>query len=337
MPVQKFSTDYSGYSIEELQDALAMISRELNYLLNGNLDDDNVRANTITAGSVFAENIDTTNAKIGAAQIDDLTVGTNVAIGTAEDSAGVTTIVGNTITSGYISALSLTVGTEIGLGTAQDSAGVTTIVGNTVTTGFVNALSITAGSVAANNISAGTITGSILQTAASGTRLVINTSGGGNIKYYDSSGTEKGSIYLDSSNLLLYGNTYVTVQGGSTASLNAPNTYMYNTSHFGGSSANVVQISSSSADYYDGNGGATQIATRGWVSGSYMPQTWITNTYESHTHGTGSTGSDTTAAHNHAFLDTDYIQCYDSGGAATVKKAWVPFAGDAHTHSIGTP
>ena len=302
MPVQKFSTDYSGYSIEELQDALAMISRELNYLLNGNLDDDNVRANTITAGSVFAENIDTTNAKIGAAQIDDLTVGTNVAIGTAEDSAGVTTIVGNT-----------------------------------VTTSFVNALSITAGSVSANNISAGTITGSILQTAASGTRLVINTSGGGNIKYYDSSGTEKGSIYLDSSNLLLYGNTYVTVQGGSTASLNAPNTYMYNTSHFGGSSANVVQISSSSADYYDGNGGATQIATRGWVSGSYMPQTWITDTYESHTHGTGSTGSDTTAAHNHAFLDTDYIQCYDSGGAATVKKAWVPFAGDAHTHSIGTP
>jgi len=34
----------------------------------------------------------------------------------------------------------LVVGTNVDLGTAQDSAGVTTIIGDTVTTSFVNAL-----------------------------------------------------------------------------------------------------------------------------------------------------------------------------------------------------
>lgn len=53
-------------------------------------------------------------------------------------------IISNTINASSIKTGSLVVGTNVGLGTAQDSAGVTTIVGNTVTTGFVNALSITA-------------------------------------------------------------------------------------------------------------------------------------------------------------------------------------------------
>ena len=314
MPVQKFSTDYSGRTIEELQDALAMISRELNYLLNGNLDDDNVRANTITAGSVFAENIDTTNAKIGAAQIDDLTVGTNVAIGTAEDSAGVTTIVGNTITSGYISALSLTVGTEIGLGTAQDSAGVTTIVGNTVTTSFVNALSITAGSVSANNISAGTITGSAFQTATAGARVVISTAGVLQLKYNDTTLVEYGGS-----------GSYGWIGAASNLRIDA------------GDTVSIGEYSSSislNCDSYYADGSAnTEIATRGWVSGSYMPQTWITNTYESHTHGTGSTGSDTsTASHNHGITNGTKLMV-DGGGTVT----YVTYGGDTHSHSIGTP
>ena len=168
-----------------------------------------VNALSITAGSISASDITAGTIDAEVVTISNLTVGTNVGLGTAEDSAGVTTIVGNTITSGYITALSLVVGTEIGLGTAedsagvttivgdtitsgyiqalslvvgteiglgtaQDSAGVTTIVGNTVTTGFVNALSITAGSIAAENISAGTITGSKIQTdAVNNFRLVL--------------------------------------------------------------------------------------------------------------------------------------------------------------------
>lgn len=49
------------------------------------------------------------NMVIGTAFIESLIVGTNVAIGSAEDAAGVTTIVGNTITTGYVDALEITV------------------------------------------------------------------------------------------------------------------------------------------------------------------------------------------------------------------------------------
>ncbi len=81
-----------------------------------------------------------------------------------------TTIVGNTITTGYITALGLVVGTEIGLGTAEDAAGVTTIVGNTITTGYVDALEITA----VGAVTAGSLTGLTVQTAVAGQRVVID-------------------------------------------------------------------------------------------------------------------------------------------------------------------
>lgn len=92
-------------------------------------------------------------------------------------------IVANSINASKITAGQLIVGTNVGLGTAQDSAGVTTIIGNTVTTSFVNALSVTAGSVAAENITGttisgktitgATITGSTLQTGTSGYNINI--------------------------------------------------------------------------------------------------------------------------------------------------------------------
>lgn len=86
--------------------------------------------------------------------------------------------------AGVANLSGLVVGTNVGLGTAQDSSGVTTIIGNTVTTGYVNALSVVAGSVAAENITGSTITGLTVQTAASGARVVM---GGGAewIKFYD--------------------------------------------------------------------------------------------------------------------------------------------------------
>ena len=63
-----------------------------------------------------------------------------------------------TIAAGVVVASNaLVVGTNVGLGTAQDSAGVTTIVGNTVTTGYINALNVTANSVNANWVYAGHI------------------------------------------------------------------------------------------------------------------------------------------------------------------------------------
>lgn len=76
-------------------------------------------------------------------------------------------------TTGVANLSGLVVGTNVGLGTAQDSNGVTTIIGNTVTTGYVNALSVVAGSVFAENITGTTITGKTFQTAADGYRVKI--------------------------------------------------------------------------------------------------------------------------------------------------------------------
>lgn len=69
MPVEK--------QIRALGDYLMRYRRESEYLLNGNLDEGNV----FRAGSIFAENIDCTNARISVAQIDDLEVGSNVTMG----------------------------------------------------------------------------------------------------------------------------------------------------------------------------------------------------------------------------------------------------------------
>jgi len=104
----------------------------------------------------------------------------------------------------------LVVGTNVGIGTAQDSAGVTTIIGNTVTTGFVNALSVLAGSVAAENITGTYITGKTIRTAVSGARVVLDNSDyiqaydasylrvkldTTSLKFYDSSGNYTGDLY----------------------------------------------------------------------------------------------------------------------------------------------
>jgi hypothetical protein len=119
-------------------------------------------------------------------------------------------ILANSINASKITTGQLIVGTNVGLGTAQDSSGVTTIIGNTVTTGFVNALSVTAGSVSADDVTAGTITGSTLQTATSGHRVVIDGSAD-NITFYNSSGTA--TILLQGAGTTA-GDTQVSIGGG---------------------------------------------------------------------------------------------------------------------------
>jgi len=80
-------------------------------------------------------------------------------------------ILANSINASKITTGQLIVGTNVGLGTAQDAGGVTTIIGNTVTTGFVNALSVVAGSVAAENITGTTITGKTIRTSSGNDRI----------------------------------------------------------------------------------------------------------------------------------------------------------------------
>lgn len=67
----------------------------------------------------------------------------------ARNSAGATTFSIDG-TTGVAVLAGLVVGTNVGIGTAVDSAGVTTIIGNTVTTAFVNALNVNAATVSAS-------------------------------------------------------------------------------------------------------------------------------------------------------------------------------------------
>ena len=86
-------------------------------------------------------------------------------------------ILANTIDASKITTGQLIVGTNVGIGTAEDSAGVTTIIGDTVDTGYINAREITVlGAVTAGSLTGLTITGGTIQTAATGLRLVMSGS-----------------------------------------------------------------------------------------------------------------------------------------------------------------
>jgi hypothetical protein len=107
--------------VQYLYDAYYKIRKELEYLLQ-NLDSDNVIeaqsvvADWVYAGTVTTDQLVAGKAKIGTAMIDELIVGSNVGLGTAQDAQGVTTIVGGLITTDYIKALGLKVGDHIDMG-----------------------------------------------------------------------------------------------------------------------------------------------------------------------------------------------------------------------------
>ncbi len=81
---------------------------------------------------------------------------------------------------------------------------VVTIIGNTVNATYVNALSIKAGSVDAEDITGSTLTGIIIQTAASGQRVVLFST---LASYYNSSGTKIAETYASSNSFLIKGQT----------------------------------------------------------------------------------------------------------------------------------
>jgi hypothetical protein len=132
-----------------------------------------------------------------------ITTGTGSVInGTYIDSIAAGKITAGIIDASIVTINNLTVGTNVGIGTAQTAGQVTTIVGNTVTTSFVNALSVTAGSVAAENITGTVITGRTLRTAAvNNNRISIMSSSDGSypnqITFHDSSNYLVGSITND--------------------------------------------------------------------------------------------------------------------------------------------
>jgi hypothetical protein len=150
---------------------------------------DNIASNTITTNEIAANTITANN--IAAGTITSNNIAAN-------------TITSNNIAAGSINAdrintSQLTVGTNVNLGTAQSASQVTTIIGNTVTTGYVNALGITAGSISASNVTAGTLTAiSFVSASGTGARLIID---GSNMAYYDGSGYPFFVAFVNSSGL----------------------------------------------------------------------------------------------------------------------------------------
>ena len=140
------------------------------------------------------------NGTTGVAVLNGLVVGTNVGIGTAQTAGNVTTIIGDTVTTGYVNALgisvaaanitgTLTVGTNVGIGSAfpASSAGdLATLdlvglaqLGSTVVVGGYIKTSL----LSADNIQTGTLTvGSGLTglTVNSGGAIAMNSVSGSN-------------------------------------------------------------------------------------------------------------------------------------------------------------
>jgi len=128
-------------------------------------------------------------------------------------------------TTGVAVLNGLVVGTNVGLGTAQDSAGVTTIVGNTVTTSFVNALNITAASMSVGGLTSGTISSKTITLAvAAGTgdsyiaagKTDFTNTDAGFILGIDDSDSDKSKFYIgDSTHYMNWDGTNFSILGGS--------------------------------------------------------------------------------------------------------------------------
>ena len=114
-------------------------------------------------GTAFIANLAVTDAKINTLSASKLTAGT--------------------IDAAIITVSNLTVGTNVSIGTAEDAAGVTTIVGNTIDTDYVNALAITV----LGAVTAGSLTGLTIQTAAGAGKRVVISGADNNILVYNSS------------------------------------------------------------------------------------------------------------------------------------------------------
>lgn len=161
------------------------------------------------------------------------------------------------------------------------------------------------------NITASTITGSIVRTAASGARVEMNAT---EFTSYDS--------------------------GGIRRVLLSPNTTTYGLSGFEfRDEANVVKghIFSNSAQM--GIIGQAAFGVRSLTGtltfSGFIDFTSATLTMPQKANAGVSTSATSVADdHNHGFTTSDYIQCYDNLGNPTSKKQWVPYAGSAaHSHT----
>ena len=212
MPNSNLSSPAVGMSLEELTNLMFQYYRELQYLLNGNLDEQNViRAQSVIADWVYAGGITTDQitagtAKITTAMIETLTVGDNVIMGedaaiswskvtdkptiiTTDDaltawanSNYATYIDANGVYTGTVAANKIIIGGESGSLSFNDLSDKPSIPDEytdgdavlAIENTFIDESSVWTINVYAENIYGNTITGKTLQTAATGQRVVVD-------------------------------------------------------------------------------------------------------------------------------------------------------------------
>lgn len=152
--------------------------------------------------------------------------------GTVIDGAQITT---GTITVDKIKTGELIVGTNVDLGTAEDAAGVTTIIGDTVTTSYINALEITAlGAVTAGSFAIGSNAWHVdangnmwWGSSATYAGATIKISSAGAVNF--TTGTFSGTLSAPSGTLGAITASNISITGGSitgATSLNIGKTYI---------------------------------------------------------------------------------------------------------------
>jgi len=105
--------------------------------------------------------------------------------------------------SGVANLSGLIVGTNVGLGTAQTAGQVTTIIGDTVNTGFMIARQVQAYSVAAESIVGTYITGKVVRTSSDGSRVQLNASTQ-KLECFDGGGSVQGAVWGGGSDFFIW-------------------------------------------------------------------------------------------------------------------------------------
>lgn len=138
----------------------------------GTIEAGNLKANTITAGQIAAGTITATQIASHTITATQITAGTITSTEIAATTITAANIAAGTITGKEIAAVTITAA-NIAAGTIVGG----NIASGTITAGLITIASLSALSADLGTITAGTVTGATLRTAATGSRVVIDSEG----------------------------------------------------------------------------------------------------------------------------------------------------------------
>jgi hypothetical protein len=113
----------------------------------------------------------------------------------AAGSIGAVAIAANSIVAGKIAANAVTANTIAALSIEAGKIAANAITADKIAAGAITAEKISAGAITGETITGGTITGAKLRTAATGERVEIGVSAFGTVSFFNSGGSQIGSIY----------------------------------------------------------------------------------------------------------------------------------------------